>query len=348
MNFYDKKYNIYSCSLKEPSKSHCGDSFGHLSFFDKQLNKEVVILVVSDGVSSCTNDHKASMLTCKSILEAFSNSKGHIIDRIIETVRIAHDEVRDKSLSSGTLHATLLLLVWIIEENKVYYVSVGDSRIFRYNKTGFELLTEDDVQSVLLKIGKETVIKDGIPKFANAITKAIGQIEDIHIDVQEIEFKESESMILATDGIHNNGNLSKDFENVLEQPNPQKELEQFVIECQQMYNDDATILVLRRNDIMSVNENDYERASRELTTDNNSQLYFHILGLRIYEKILDIIESNDSSQIAYINKGLEFLLELRFVFDKNTTSKLLTEYLKMVGANIEGRNLFLKLMQKGY
>ena len=121
----NKPYDIYYSSVKREGKLKNGDNFNFAELNDEQL----VALCVADGVSSCPKDWLASDTTCTIFIEKFKNLAGTMEQRIKKSVLASHSAVLDSSDVSG-MAATLVAVIVDFNSNKIYYVSIGDSRIF--------------------------------------------------------------------------------------------------------------------------------------------------------------------------------------------------------------------------
>jgi len=132
--------------------------------------------------------------------------------------------------------------------DRAWYTSAGDSRIYRFTSIGIGQLTEDDQGQVLVRIANEPAMAGGMPVFARGLTKALGQQSDLSVEVSTSPLAPGESLLLATDGMHGSGVGAERLLGLLNRIDLSSALDELVGWCRSQFEDDATALVLRRND----------------------------------------------------------------------------------------------------
>ena len=278
-------YEIYHASEKRDSKSKNGDSLNYLELIEEKL----VILCVSDGVGSLPNDWLASDTTCRVFVKKFIELSRTTESKIGLAVLEANNEVKALS-ENGRMAATLVGVVVDFNSDRINYVSIGDSRIFIVDCNGVNLITKDDTMSIPVKINNEILVKDGVPVYSFPITKAIGQNEKLEFEINSKPFNAGETLILATDGIHNHGVLPYNILDLINQKNISARLPSVVSECSRENNDDATILILRRKDFPSGSKSLYKNAIIKNLDYESEKLYGHLLT----NSAIELVEENIS------------------------------------------------------
>lgn len=344
----NKIYDIYCESQNKTGKPRCGDSCSYRIIKEGNPGEEIVILAISDGISTCKDDNLASKTTCKTVIDEFLNSTGGIKDRMIKSIQNTNKTVRDISTNPGEYTATLLLVAWKAGDNRIYYFSIGDSRIFKYTIDGIKLLTRDDSESVLLKIAGEPVVKNGVPIFRQGLTRYIGQLTDIDKEIFETDFHEGESIVLATDGIHNNGNLPKYFVDLVNKYDLEDELKSFVKDCVDTNNDDATILFLRRNDYSEETEITMETAIKNPEDYEKLGLYGHIITKYSYDIMENIIINNIPDKKDILINILEYINKYQLKIPRDSLLNLFNKYLTLENPDMTVYNLFHNLISKSF
>jgi protein phosphatase len=281
-------YTVFSRSVKQDGKPKNGDSSNYAELNDEQL----IILCVSDGVGSLSKDWLASDTTCKKFIENFTKQSGTIESRMENAVLTAHSEVLTLS-NQSSMAATLVAAVVENNSNKIKYLSIGDSRIFIIDNQNAKLITSDDTTSIPVKVNNNIVIKDGIPLYTHPITKAIGQKEKLEFEISSYPFNPGESVILATDGIHNHGMLPFNILELFSLDNLSSKLSIAVNECSQENNDDATILILRRNDFPGDSKSMYQETILKNKDYKLDKLYPHLLSNCAVELVDQYIIAKD-------------------------------------------------------
>ncbi len=183
----------------------------------KKLGNECELYIVADGLGGYECGEVASKICAESIYENI----------LYEYDKIAKSKNKDKYISSMLKNAisdtnekifnmektdvkykgmgTTLLVVFIYYDS-IYYLSIGDSRIYYINKDLEEIvcLTEDDTYV-------NTLIKTNIITYEEAknhpqkhiLTKAVGVFKDIEVEVTKLESKQGGYILLCTDGVTN-------------------------------------------------------------------------------------------------------------------------------------------------
>ena len=192
----------------------------------KDEKREITLLALGDGVSTAKlgSGKEASSILRKNIIEAFKEKAPLLKDEtsikefcskviaksnidIIESIKTKIDIT--KGTPSGIMATTLILAV--IVKNKMYYTSIGDSRIFIYGeKDGLNLLNyEDNVMNLKLANGMawdKVVNSEG----RYAITRYIGggSFKDgklypmeFTISIHCIDLEPGQIIIICSDGV---------------------------------------------------------------------------------------------------------------------------------------------------
>ncbi|MBE0651256.1 MAG: hypothetical protein IH595_10495, partial [Bacteroidales bacterium] len=200
--------------------------------------------------------------------------------------------------------------------NKIYFISIGDSRIFiKKNNENPELISKDDSIAFPVTINKKIVMKDGVPVISIPITKAIGQRDILEFEINMHSFSAGESVILATDGIHDHGILPYNISDLINQKNISTKLQSAVSECSRENNDDATILILRRNDFPSGSKSLYRDAILNNIDFTSEKLFGHLLTDCAVELVNQSIEFDDW---AKVKQCLNYLSDQRLLLTKET------------------------------
>jgi len=330
-------YDIYFSSEKKNGKLKNGDNFN----FKKITDEHLVIFCIADGVGSTQKDWLASETACKCFADSFSICSGSIEERIKKSVLNSHKRVR--TLASGFSMMTTFAAVVIDETlDLIKYVNIGDSRIFLLNNEGIKLLSVDDSVSIPIKYNNELILSGGSPLLEHPITKAIGQTEQLEFDIFTYPFKPSESIVLATDGIHNHGMLPYSITKLFNLRNISLKLTNEVKECSIENNDDATILIFRRSDYEKNQRILYENVLLNSKDYLAEKLYSHIL-IDIATELLQ--ESIEKSDIERMKTCLQYLYDKKLLVDKERLIKWLDKIVLMKDHNRDIQIILRKLIQ---
>lgn len=207
--------------------------------------EKCVVLTVADGVGSCANDARAARTTCDSFMDKCAAFLGQG-KRLDETAIKQFCTEIDSVLAGRDDMSCLSAVVWYVDEDQVTWFNVGDTRIYKYDKTGaLTQMTEDD-RSVENKRSND-------PKYGRyatdhgalvphtGVSVAIGDCS-LEFHTGTFAFEQGDSLVLCSDGIHQSSSFTKD---IIERLNALV-LSEAIQTMGTTSVDDATLLVLRR------------------------------------------------------------------------------------------------------
>ena len=162
----------------------------------------VGLWAVADGMGG----HKAGDTASRMVVEALAAVSRH------ERLSVLVDEVEDRLLEvNGSLHRSAggnglsgtTVTVLLALERHVLSFWAGDSRLYRSRQGSIEQLTRDhsDTQEMLddgLISSAELVGREP----SNVITRAVGGTEELFLDVELSEIRDSDRYLLCTDGLY--------------------------------------------------------------------------------------------------------------------------------------------------
>ncbi len=177
--------------------------------------KNLAFFIIADGMGGHKAgeiaSQKAVSILREDLLNTEINSEEDLVSILVSSVKEANEEIYN--LSRGNLKyrgmGTTLSLIYIFEDN-VFYINVGDSRIYEINDQYINQITQDDsFVNYLIEIGE--ISKDEAeshPK-KNVLTKALGTSEDLDIEVNKIPYNKENKYLICSDGLSNM--VSKDM-----------------------------------------------------------------------------------------------------------------------------------------
>lgn len=205
------------------------------SFFAKKYTDDISLFIVADGLGGYEGGEIASKILTIRISRYFEEHindnlknekivKSILLNSLEETNRQIFKMEKSSQKYNG-MGTTIVLVACIY--SKIYYLSVGDSRLYYIDKYKKEIeqITEDDTYvNTLLKTNviKEEEIENHPQK--HMLTKAVGVFKKIEADVKVLD-RTHGYLLLCTDGLTNmltNQNLidvlkCNKFENVAEE-----------------------------------------------------------------------------------------------------------------------------------
>ena len=183
------------------------------SYFAKKYSDEVSLYIVADGLGGYEGGEIASRLLTIKMSRYFEEhlnddlkDESIVSDILLTALDKINGEIYKMEKSSPKYNGmgTTIVLVAVIY-NKVYYLSVGDSRLYYISndRNSIKQITEDDTYvNTLLKTNaiEQKDVENHPPK--HVLTKAIGVFKDIKTELHALN-ETSGYLLLCTDGLTN-------------------------------------------------------------------------------------------------------------------------------------------------
>ena len=169
------------------------------------------LAVVCDGMGGLSAGEQASRICAQKIFSGFYSraSQTNVCELLKALAEEADREVSGlKDANGNLLRCGTTLVAAVVKDGKAYWVSVGDSRIYLYQKGRMIQLTRDhnlrmNLESRLAAglITREQM--EAVPK-QEALTSFIGKGRDLIIDTGELEFtgEDGSLLLLCSDGLY--------------------------------------------------------------------------------------------------------------------------------------------------
>ena len=177
----------------------------------------ITIAVVCDGMGGAAGGRiasevaeetfMASMLACADEMEQLKFDPKKVKAFIEEAAAKANAAVLAKAredLSLFGMGCTLNALIYIEHQHRIYYVNVGDSRLYMITKKEIKQLTKDhSYVQYLLDMGQITEKEAESFPNKNVITRAVGTSRNVVADYFEVQLKAGDKILLCSDGLSN-------------------------------------------------------------------------------------------------------------------------------------------------
>ncbi len=183
------------------------------SYFAKKYSDEISLYVVADGLGGYEGGEIASRLLTIKMSRYFEEhlnddlkDESIVSDILLTALDKINSEIYKMEKSSPKYNGmgTTIVLVAVIY-NKVYYLSVGDSRLYYISndRNSIKQITEDDtyVNTLLKTNAIEQKDVENHPQ-KHVLTKAIGVFKDIKTELHALN-ETSGYLLLCTDGLTN-------------------------------------------------------------------------------------------------------------------------------------------------
>jgi len=183
----------------------------------RKIGNECDIYIVADGLGGYECGEVASKICAESVYDSILNEYSNIAksknkDKYITNMMkniivVTNDKIfnMEKTDVKYKGMGTTLLVVFRYLDN-LYYLSVGDSRIYYIDRNLSEIvrLTEDDTYvNTLVKTNIITYEESKNHPQRHILTKAVGVFKDIEVDVSKIDDKLNGYILMCTDGVTN-------------------------------------------------------------------------------------------------------------------------------------------------
>lgn len=198
------------------------------------------VFIVADGMGGHQEGEKASAITARTMAMDIMNRvytpllKGvqmtdvqqpGIVDVMIEAVRKGNDAVRAEVSDGGTT-----LTGVVIRGEAAHIAHVGDSRAYWITPSnGIEKITRD--HSVVARLQELDQINEDEAAHheqRNVLYRAIGQNEEVEVDIHRKRLVPNAHMLLCSDGLWNMVNDDDIYEIIQNTPNPQEACDKLV------------------------------------------------------------------------------------------------------------------------
>lgn len=196
---------------KGQKRDHNEDSF--------HINVDESLFIVADGMGGQAAGETASSMAVKSIDEFIRNTHDDSEvtwpieynakltrngNRLEAAVRIAHRKIYEFSLTQekyGGMGTTVVCALFD-NVNRLTTANVGDSRLYLYRRDEFTQMTTDHSWvNEQVKLGLLTQEQAKYHPYRNVVTRALGGKDDFMIDIDEIELKNEDIVLMCTDGL---------------------------------------------------------------------------------------------------------------------------------------------------
>jgi protein phosphatase len=182
------------------------------------VDREMGLVLVADGMGGHASGEVASRMAVEIIHETYQRSlrskdepllgkhDPHVsmaANHLLSSIRLANRaiyELGEKQPQYRGMGTTLVGL--LMQEDHLLQFHVGDSRIYRFRDGAIEQVTEDHSLVVQQrKLGLLTEEEARVSKAKNVITRAIGVLKDVEVDLCPQPWVERDTYLLCSDGL---------------------------------------------------------------------------------------------------------------------------------------------------
>jgi PPM family protein phosphatase len=162
---------------------------------------EPPLFAIADGMGGAQAGEVASRLATAALKEAGADGGGE--QRISDLIQEANRRVYDRSSSDpNTSGMGTTITVALVEDDRVAFGHVGDSRAYLIRNAQMEQLTEDhSLVNELLKTGKLSPEEAETHPQRSVITRALGTDPDVDVDTFSVRAETGDLFLLCSDGL---------------------------------------------------------------------------------------------------------------------------------------------------
>lgn len=170
------------------------------------IDDELELFILADGMGGHFGGEIAAEIAVQSVLENIRQLKGQM--QAPQLLRFSFEEANRKIFSRAQSQTELLgmgttLLVLLKFKNEIHFANVGDSRCYLFQSGNLWQMTEDHSlineqirQGILSEVEAKTARKK------NIITRSVGFLNTIQVDLYERTLQQDDEFLLCSDGLY--------------------------------------------------------------------------------------------------------------------------------------------------
>jgi protein phosphatase len=169
------------------------------------VDLDLGLLVVADGMGGHNAGEVASALAVEVIREVFESSGTLPSEALLaQAVRLANERIL-AAANEQPAHAGMgtTVVAVLIADERAFYTSVGDSRVYLWRSGRLTQLTRDDSWLAETLDGVAEEVSDiGAHPMRHVLTKVVGLRPELEATVSECPLGRGDSLLLCSDGVH--------------------------------------------------------------------------------------------------------------------------------------------------
>ena len=187
------------------------DSFGLSDVEDQAtIDNKGVLAIVADGMGGLEDGEKMSQMVVVTMLQGFDESTGDEVPSslLLNLVDNANNAVNDALGDDRLGQCGSTVVSVIVKDQKLYYLSVGDSHIYVYRNGSIIQINKDHNYAAELdemaRNGEISLDEAALDPKRNALTSfiGIGDLELIDYNEKPIALEPHDRILLMSDGVY--------------------------------------------------------------------------------------------------------------------------------------------------
>lgn len=250
---------ITSCGITDVGMKRTNNEDNYL------INDELNLFVVCDGMGGHVGGEYASAIAVTTVEEVLTSieqdpdmAMGEEDDPIERTrervryaIRLAGKRIYEKAMAEPEYKGMgTTALVLVIDRGNFFIAHVGDSRGYLLREGRIEQLTEDhSLVYEKVKAGVLTMEEARNHKYKNIITRSLGYMEEVEIDIQLRAVRRGDRFLLCSDGLSNLVTTAEIGE-ALRRNSPQEAARGLIaMACERGGDDNVTVVCVRVDEV---------------------------------------------------------------------------------------------------
>jgi PPM family protein phosphatase len=168
------------------------------------IDPEIGLYVLADGMGGAQAGETASRLAVETVSERILTAQSRNSQALLSAVEEANRRVLEAARKDPALEGMGTTLVVALEVGEeVCIASVGDSRAYMLDETGFHAVTED--QSWVNQVGRPLGIDEEVLRthpMRHVLTMAIGAGSPLEINYYAVRLEPNDILLMCSDGLH--------------------------------------------------------------------------------------------------------------------------------------------------
>lgn len=199
-------------SQNQGARPYQEDSFGYSNIIDSNIvTNKGMLAILSDGMGGLTNGKSVADYVVQASIAMFEsiNPQADISGQLENIVQYINDGVCKQYVVDGSSKAGATMVFAYIFKNRIYWITVGDSRLYCYRNGHLLQMNEDhDYKNQLYREyindgGSLREIEEDSQK--DSLVCFIGKQDIPYVDVslKGYRIKPNDTFVLCSDGIYN-------------------------------------------------------------------------------------------------------------------------------------------------
>jgi protein phosphatase len=212
------------------------------------------LFVVADGMGGHNAGEVASTIAVTALRDFFASQGARTEHVLADGLSLANDQVLAASERPEYAGMGTTVVAACVTDDRVFFGSVGDSRIYLFSEQRLTQLTQDD-SWVSRVLGESGLSDDDVQHhpMRHVLTKVVGLRADLEPSIGANPFGPGDALLLCSDGLHGSVPDPAIAQLLVASESPEAAARQLVEQAlSRGATDNITVVVVRRDDLRRV------------------------------------------------------------------------------------------------